>query len=45
MIHDSMWIAANMTGANVDLASLHRTDFTLPKGFDPNNIEFLDVKV
>ena len=54
MIRDSMWIAANMTGANFDQASLHRADFTLakwdqtttfPKGFDPYNIEFLDVGV
>ena len=54
MIRDSMFIAANMTGANFDQASLHRADFTLakwdnsttfPKGFDPNNIEFLDVGV
>ena len=54
MIRDSMWIAADMTGANFDQASLHRADFTLakwdhtntlPKGFDPNNVEFLDVGV
>jgi hypothetical protein len=43
-----------MTDANVDYASLNCADFTLakgydtttfPKGFDPNNIEFLDVGV
>ena len=47
-------IAANMTGTNFDQASLHRADFTLAKwdhtttflkGFDPNNVEFLDVGV
>ena len=54
MIRDSMWIAANMAGANFDQASLHRSDFTLakwdnttrfPQGFDPEDIEFLDVGV
>ena len=45
----------SMTGANFDQASLHRADFTpakwhhttttFPKGFDPNNVEFLDVGV
>jgi uncharacterized protein YjbI with pentapeptide repeats len=52
MIRDSMWIASDMRGANFDQASLHRADFTLakwdatttfPQGFDPNNIEYLDV--
>ena len=54
MIRDAMFIATNMAGANFDQASLHRGDFTLakwdhttrlPKGFDPNNVEFLDVGV
>ena len=54
IIRDSMWIAANMTGVNFDQANLHRASFSLakwdqtttfPKGFDPNNVEFLDVRV
>ena len=50
----ALFVSNNMSGADFGQASLHRADFTranwdhsitFPKGFDPNNIEFLDVGV
>ena len=51
-IRDSLWIMADMRGADFDRASLHRSDLNMakydettrfPKGFDPNNTGYKDV--